>query len=388
MLLISILCLLAALSVQTAAYAGRRHFPVPLARQIGVILCGCAAFCLLYALLPALDSLLSMRLESSALSVYLFFLLFALLWLLLGFLCSLLGKALASLSGPAKSLSRFWNYFLAPFAPRTGEKETEEAENPETDKPAESSFPTGSEVMKNVLELNDTAIDEICTHRSDMITLSTRDDSARWNQIIMDNRHTFYPIIGENGDDIIGILDTRDYFRLPGVNRKKVLEKTVDPPFFISENTTAYELLRQMKQKKNYFSVVLDEYGGVTGIVTLHDIVEELFGDMPDADQASKGSPIVRLPKGVWRISGEAHLEDVSRELGMPLELDEFETFSGYILGSLGYIPEDGTQFEARIGRLDIQIKKIENHRIRQTLVKLIPEAQKENSNEQAASGN
>jgi putative hemolysin len=102
---------------------------------------------------------------------------------------------------------------------------------------------------------------------------------------------------------------------------------------------------------------------------------------MPDAEQDKKPADIVKLPKGVYRINGEAHLDDVSRVLGVTLELDEFETFSGYILGTIGYIPEDGTQFEVTIGPLHIQIKKVQNHRIRQTLVRL--EAPKQTGTEE-----
>lgn len=231
------------------------------------------------------------------------------------------------------------------------------------------------EVVENALDLNETTLDEICTHRSDMICLSLKDDPAKWRQIILDNRHTFYPITNESEDDIVGVLDTRDYFRLTGVSKKAILEQTVDQPFFVAENTSAEELLRKMKQRRTYLAIVLDEYGGVTGLVTLHDIVEELFGDMLEEDQ-KKQADIVLLPKGVWRINGEADLEDVSKALGMKLELDDFETFSGYILGSLGYIPEDGSQLEAQIGPLNIQIRKIAGHRIRQTLVRLQPDPQ------------
>lgn len=115
---------------------------------------------------------------------------------------------------------------------------------------------------------------------------------------------------------------------------------------------------------------MLDEYGGMTGIVTLHDILEELLGEITEAEDAIRPADIVKLPRGMWRISGSADLEEVSSALGEKLELDDFETFSGYILGTLGYIPEDGTQLEAEIGNLLIQITNIKNHRIRQTLVR------------------
>lgn len=124
-----------------------------------------------------------------------------------------------------------------------------------------------------------------------------------------------------------------------------------------------------MKQRRTYFAIVLDEYGGVVGLVTLHDIIEELFGEL--SEEEKRQADIVKLPKNVWRINGEADLDDVSKALGFDVHLDDFETFSGFILGSLGYIPEDGAQLETKIGPMNIQIRRIKGHRIRQTLVRL-----------------
>lgn len=143
-----------------------------------------------------------------------------------------------------------------------------------------------------------------------------------------------------------------------------------DKPLFAAENTTADELLRMMKQRHTYFAIVLDEYGGVVGLVTLHDIIEELFGELSEEEE-KRQADIVKLPHNVWRINGEADLDDVSKALGMELHLDDFETFSGYVIGSMGYIPEDGAQLETRIGPLTVQIRRIKGHRIRQTLVRV-----------------
>lgn len=230
------------------------------------------------------------------------------------------------------------------------------------------------EVIENAMDLGETTLGEICTHRSDMVQLSMKDDPAKWKQTILANRHTFYPLTNESEDDVIGILDTRDYFRMPGFGKKQILDHCVDKPLFAAENTTADELLHIMKNRKTYIAIVLDEYGGVVGLVTLHDIIEELFGELSEEEE-KRQADIVKLPKGLWRISGEANLKDVSKALDTHLELDDFETFSGYVIGTMGYIPEDGTQLEVQIGNLMIQIKRIAGHRIRQALVhKIVPD--------------
>ena len=224
------------------------------------------------------------------------------------------------------------------------------------------------EVLRNALEFADTSIDEIMTHRSDVVSLSLQDDPKDWKKIIMANRHTHYPVTNENDDDIIGVLDTRDYFRLNDFSRRNILKKTMEPAFFAAENTSAVDLVQAMKASRKYFAIVLDEYGGMSGIVTIHDILEELLGEMTETGDSSE-SDIVRIGPDQWRISGHAQLDDVSRAVGAPLSLDNFETFGGYVIGTIQRIPEDGSQFELDTPLLHIVVRKVENHRIVQTIV-------------------
>ena len=139
-----------------------------------------------------------------------------------------------------------------------------------------------SEMIQNVFDLDDTDADEICTHRRDVVVLYMEDSDEKWEQVIRDNRHTFYPICGENEDDIVYILDTRDYFRLNSREREVVLKKACYPPFFVPESMRANLIFREMREKRDYFAVVLDEYGCFVGIVTLHNQLEKLVGDIDD----------------------------------------------------------------------------------------------------------
>ncbi|MCF0246001.1 MAG: CBS domain-containing protein [Ileibacterium sp.] len=224
------------------------------------------------------------------------------------------------------------------------------------------------EVLRNALEFADTSIDEMMTHRSAVVSLSLRDDPKDWKETIMANRHTFYPVTNENDDDIIGVLDTRDYFRLSDFSRRNILKKTMEPAFFAAENTNAVDIVQAMKASKKYFAVVLDEYGGMSGIVTIHDILEELLGEMTETNERAE-SDIVRIGPDQWRIAGSSSLDEVSKAIGKTLQLDDYETFAGYIIGTIGRIPEDGSQFEVDIEDLHIVVRSVQNHRIVQTLV-------------------
>ena len=145
-----------------------------------------------------------------------------------------------------------------------------------------------SEMIQNVFDLDDTAADEICTHRRDVVVLYMEDSDEEWERIIRENRHTFYPVCGEDQDDIIHILDTRDYFRLDDRSREAVLQHACYSPFFVPESMRANLIFREMREKRDYFAVVLDEYGCFVGIVTLHDLVETLVGDIDDRTDLPK----------------------------------------------------------------------------------------------------
>lgn len=226
------------------------------------------------------------------------------------------------------------------------------------------------EMIENIFEMDDIAIEEICTHRSDVITLYMDQTPDQWREIIHDNRHTFYPVCDKDDDDVVGVLDTRDYFRLDDdTDQEHIIETSMDEPFFEAEGTKVDTLFKEMTNRKNYFTVVLDEYGGMTGIVTLHDVMESLVGDIYEEDEVDPDD-IVQINKNIWRIFGSAEIEDVERALQVELYDDDNETFNGFLLSKYGRIPEDGSQFEMDIDQLHISIVEVKNHRIRETIVK------------------
>lgn len=228
------------------------------------------------------------------------------------------------------------------------------------------------EFIENVFELDDISVERICTHRSKVITLDLDESIEDWQKTIHDNRHTFYPVCGKDDDDIIGVLDTRDYFRIDGdLDQDTIINKAMDKPFFVSENTKADACFHEMKNQKTYFAIVLDEYGGMTGIITLHDIIETLLGEMNEVDDEIESEDIVQIDKNQWYINGLADLEEVQDTLNIELPIDEYDTFSGYVLSSLGKIPDDGTEFELDLKTMIINVKEVKNHRVGQTVVQI-----------------
>ncbi len=139
-----------------------------------------------------------------------------------------------------------------------------------------------SEMLQNVFEFDDLTAEALLTHRLQVEWISMEDSLEEWKETIYGSRHSYYPVCRESVDEVIGVLDTRDYFRMEGKNKEAILEKAVDKPFFIPEAMKANVVFREMKEKGCYFALVIDEYGGLSGVITLHDLLEALVGELPE----------------------------------------------------------------------------------------------------------
>ena len=133
-----------------------------------------------------------------------------------------------------------------------------------------------------------------------------------------------------------------------------------------------------MKKSGNYFAGVLDEYGGMDGIITLRDLIEQLVGTLTEDDEEDKPEEIEKVSDDLWRIQGSTPLDDVSEALGVELPEKDYDTFSGYIFGKLAVIPEDGSQFELEADGLHIRVLQVKEHRIGGTVVRVLPKEEEE----------
>lgn len=227
-----------------------------------------------------------------------------------------------------------------------------------------------NEIIQNVFEFDDISVEEICTHRREVVALYMDDSEEEWAKVIHDNRHTYYPICGKDMDDVIAVLDTKDYFRMENKSRDYLMAKATDQVFFIPETMKANVLFRKMKETRMYFAVILDEYGGLSGIITLHDLMESLVGDLSEREEPWKPDDIQELEENLWRIQGCAFLDDVAEALKLELPVDTYDTFSGYICDIIGRIPADGEEFTCETEDMTIQVHRVENHMIGEATVK------------------
>jgi len=232
------------------------------------------------------------------------------------------------------------------------------------------------ELIQNVFELDDISVDEIYTHRVDIVGLYLEDSEAEWDATIRSTYYTYYPVFGETMDEVDGVLSAKDYFRLQTTERAVVLAEAVDKPYLVPESISASTLLRNMRGNGQHCAIVIDEYGGLSGIVTLHDLIETLVGDFVDLDETDKVEEIRLVAEDVWEIAGIAALDEVAEALQVELPVDEdFDTFGGFLCAELGEIPDDGATLSIETHGLRVDVLLVDDHRIEQTRVRRISEA-------------
>ena len=231
----------------------------------------------------------------------------------------------------------------------------------------------GKEIIENIFDFDDISAGEIATHRTDLTVLLSEDPIEEWDKIIVGSRFSRYPICGENIDDIIGVLDARAYLRLEDKTKENVMESAVNPAYLVPENVKADVLFQNMRKNKEAIAIVLDEYGGVCGIVTMTDLVECLIGDI-DTEEEPEEEVVTLIEKvegaeNTWNIMGSALISDIEEALEIKIEDCDAETFSGFVLGLYGSIPEDGSSFELSTDLFDIDVLEINEHRIEKATV-------------------
>ena len=228
------------------------------------------------------------------------------------------------------------------------------------------------ELIENIFDFDDLSAGEIATHRTELTILDLSDDMDKWDHTIINSRYSRYPICGDSIDDIIGILDARNYLRLEDKSRENVMATVVSPAYFVPEAVKADVLFKNMREHKESLAVVLDEYGGLYGIVTMTDLVECIVGEFtqPDDDEEEIES-IEVLEDGSWRIAGSASISEVEEAIGIKFEDIDSDTFSGFVLGLYGSVPEDGASFELSTDTLDIHIEDIKDHKIDRAVITL-----------------
>ncbi len=228
------------------------------------------------------------------------------------------------------------------------------------------------EFIQNVFEFDNLPVDEIITHRTEVTFLYMEDSLDAWDETIGETRYTYYPVCGDTPDQIVGVLNTKIYLRMKDKTKEAVLEQAVTEAYVVPESLKADVLFRNMKKEHQQFAVVLDEYGGMSGVITIKDLIEELVGDLEDDDpQEEINEPIQQLGEDLWQAEGAVLLEELSEVLGISLESEEYDTLNGLIFHYLETSPEVDSVVD--LENLTISVTKIHNYQVETALIRKKP---------------
>ncbi|MDO5101137.1 MAG: hemolysin family protein [Eubacteriales bacterium] len=231
------------------------------------------------------------------------------------------------------------------------------------------------EMIDSIFEFDDTLAREIMTSRTDVYAVDLEEPLIEYLDEMLATRHSRIPVYREEIDDIVGVLYVKDLFleyRRVGSWELVHIEKLLHKPFLVPETKNIDELFRELQQAKQYIAVLIDEYGGFAGIVTMEDLVEEVMGSIYDQDDEDDPE-VTKVADDVYEMDGMMTIDELNDELGLEIDSENHDTISGFIIDQLGYIPEEGEVISLTLGKVRFEEAVILDKRVETLKVRLLP---------------
>lgn len=238
------------------------------------------------------------------------------------------------------------------------------------------------DIVHSVLSLGDRQVDSLMTPRPDVVWLDLEDTIEETQRKITESPHARFPVAEGSLDTVKGVVRARDLVLLGGKLTKEALTALLQPPLYVPGNLSAFQLLEQFKKSRTHMALVIDEYGGLQGIVTLHDILEAILGDLPGAE-AEEEPWVLKREDGSYLIDGALPIEEFKElfELDRLPEEEKYRTLGGLVLAELGRIPTAGESFTFE--GLTIEVVDMDANRIDKVLVSKHKEPSRSNPPEE-----
>ncbi len=220
------------------------------------------------------------------------------------------------------------------------------------------------ELINNVFEFNDIAVSEIMTHRTDMYAININDNIMEMLDELDEYKYSRIPIYEETIDDIKGILYIKDLFKYISMGQKNInIREVMREAYFVSQHKMINDLFKEMQRNNKQMAIVVDEYGGTAGIVTMEDIIEELVGNIFD-EYDDVENEYEKIDENTYRISGSISIYDLKKILNVDIPEGDYDTLSGYLVELLDRIPNDDEKPVIETDQVTYKIEEYEDKRI------------------------
>ncbi len=231
------------------------------------------------------------------------------------------------------------------------------------------------EMINNIFEFDDIDAGDVMTHRTDVVAADVNDATVDdFIQLAIDNGRSRIPLYDEDIDNIVGIVYVKDLLKYIGkqMPAKKILRDIMREPYFIPETKACGELFKEMRERRVQMAVVVDEYGGTAGIVTIEDIVEAVMGNIQD-EYDHEDEEISKIDDNTFTVDGTIDIEEIEELIGKDLPEGDYETLAGYIMDELQCIPKDGDMNEVIFENVKFTVLSVEDRRIEKIKVEITP---------------
>ncbi|MBV9973079.1 MAG: HlyC/CorC family transporter [Candidatus Eremiobacteraeota bacterium] len=222
------------------------------------------------------------------------------------------------------------------------------------------------QMIHSVIEFGDTIVREVMTHRQDIVAVEIDDSPRRALDLVIAEGYSKLPVYEESKDDIVGVVHDRELLisLANGTLSSTPLRQLLRPLTHVPENKKIAELLREMQRDKFSMAIVVDEYGGTAGLVTMEDLLEEIVGEIRDEHDEGEEEPIRVVKRNEAVVDAAVNIEDVNAQLGTQLPHEEFETIGGYTVGRFGRLPHEGEEIASEDGSARIKVDRTRGKRI------------------------
>ena len=242
------------------------------------------------------------------------------------------------------------------------------------------------EMIENIFEFNNMNAEECMVHRKDITAIDVDSTEDEVMATISESGLSRFPVYEDSIDNVIGILTARDFLISRCSAAPRPFRELIRPAHFVPESVRTDVLFREMQSRKQHMAIVIDEYGGTSGLITLEDLLEEIVGNIYDEFDPKEEQDITPLPDGRWQVSGSTDLETLSEALDVQLPLEEeYDTLGGLVFSHLTEIPADGERPVVECFGLRISVTEIADRRVEWAIVEKLPEPAEDEADEDAA---